>query len=83
MTAQGEFGQTEEMFWAECKKVHSYPSYVTQMLSTARSGNIDADASKMCTSNLDSLMTNPFYELLELEVPREIGEFRKLIRNIS
>ena len=42
ITVQGEFGQTQEMFWAECKKVHSYPSYVTQMLSTARSGNIDA-----------------------------------------
>ena len=48
MTAQGEFGRTQEMFWTECKKVHSYPSYVTQMLSTARSGNIDAEASKMC-----------------------------------
>ena len=58
MTAQGEFGQTQEMFWAECKKVHSYPSYVTQMLSTARSGNIDADASKICTLNSDPPMTN-------------------------
>ena len=74
MTAQGEFGQTEEMFWAECKKVHSYPSYVTQMLSTARPGNIDAEASKiLCTSNLNSLMTNSLFKLLGLKVPRDQG----------